>query len=153
METARQRTMHSPLGELTVSEFAGHIVAIDWGRGAEQASSALLREATDQLNAYFDDQRHVFDLPLAPAGTAFQKKVWAALAQIPYGATETYGAVARSLGSSARAVGGACGRNPIPIVVPCHRVVAAKLTDGGYSGGEGLKTKLALLRLERAILC
>jgi methylated-DNA-[protein]-cysteine S-methyltransferase len=151
-EPARQLTLHTPLGEVTVSEASGGIVALDWGRGARQESSPLLREAARQLNAYFDDRLERFDLPLKPHGTPFQFAVWKALRRIPKGETRTYGELAQLLGSSARAIGSACARNPIPIIVPCHRVTAATGKLGGFSGGDGLATKLALLRLERAIL-
>ena len=92
-----------------------------------------------------------FDLPLAPAGTEYRRKVWHALTLIPYGATRTYGELAAIAGGSARSVGQANGRNPIPIVIPCHRVLAS--TDlGGYSGGDGLETKRWLLAHEGAAL-
>ncbi|MCC6531877.1 MAG: methylated-DNA--[protein]-cysteine S-methyltransferase [Burkholderiales bacterium] len=92
---------------------------------------ALAREACRQIRAYLRDPRHRFDLPCAPEGTPFQQRVWAAIARIPSGATLTYGELAAAIGSGARAVGGACGSNPIPLIVPCHRVVAA----GGGLGG------------------
>jgi methylated-DNA-[protein]-cysteine S-methyltransferase len=107
----------------------------------------LLRRAREQLHAYFDDELSVFDLPLEPAGTLYQRRVWRALCAIPYGATRTYLDIARDAGGSARSVGQANGRNPIPIIIPCHRVVAATHL-GGYSGGEGLATKRWLLALE-----
>ena len=90
-----------------------------------------------------------FDLPLAPAGTDFRRAVWQSMLDIPYGEPLTYGAIARHLGSVARAVGGACGANPIPIIIPCHRVLAAKHHIGGYSGESGWKQYL--LRIEGAI--
>jgi methylated-DNA-[protein]-cysteine S-methyltransferase len=90
-----------------------------------------------------------FDLPVAPHGSAFQCRVWDALRAIPPGETRTYGDLAQLLGSSARAIGQANGANPIPIVIPCHRVVAAAGRLGGYSGGEGAATKRVLLDLER----
>ena len=88
-----------------------------------------------------------FDLPLAPAGTPYRQRVWAALCDIPYGATRTYTDIARVAGGGSRSVGGANGANPIPILIPCHRVVAVG-GIGGYSGGDGLETKRRLLRLE-----
>jgi methylated-DNA-[protein]-cysteine S-methyltransferase len=102
-----------------------------------------------QIQDYFDGTRASFDLPLAPHGTAFQRRVWDALRAIPCGASRSYGDLARQLGSSARAVGQANGNNPIPILIPCHRVVAALGALGGYSGGEGPTTKLWLLEHER----
>jgi len=143
-------TLHSPLGEITVFEEDGRIVALDWGRGAGAGeATAVLAAARRQLDAYFDDPATVFDLPLAPAGTAFQRRVWEAMRAIPPGRTARYGALAAALGSSARAVGGACAGNPIPIIIPCHRVVGA-LSLGGYSGGEGEDTKRFLLAHEQA---
>lgn len=142
-----QLSLHSPIGDLTLSEEAGGIVALDWGWGRDQAETALLREARDQLFAYFDGALTAFDLPLAPAGSAYQRRVWQALRTIPYGQTLTYAAIAARAGGVARAVGQANGRNPIPILIPCHRVVAASGL-GGYSGGEGLDTKRWLLALE-----
>jgi methylated-DNA-[protein]-cysteine S-methyltransferase len=99
-----------------------------------------------------DGDRLAFDLPLAPAGTAYQRRVWQALCDIPPGVTRTYADIARAVGGSPRAVGGANGRNPIPIVIPCHRVVATT-GIGGYSGGDGPATKRYLLDHEsRALL-
>jgi methylated-DNA-[protein]-cysteine S-methyltransferase len=143
-------TLHSPLGELTIFEDGGRIVALAWGRGAGTGeTTAVLAAAKRQLDAYFDDGEARFDLPLAPAGTDFQKRVWAAMQAIPAGQTRRYGDIAAALGSAARAVGMACGANPIPIIIPCHRVVGAA-SLGGYSGGEGVETKRFLLAHERA---
>jgi methylated-DNA-[protein]-cysteine S-methyltransferase len=95
-------------------------------------ATALAREACAQLEAYIRDPRRGFELPCAPEGTAFQRAVWNAIATIPNAATRTYGELAHDLGSSARAVGNACGSNPIPLIVPCHRVVAASGRLGGF---------------------
>ncbi|MFC7607776.1 methylated-DNA--[protein]-cysteine S-methyltransferase [Teichococcus aestuarii] len=127
-------------------------MALDWGRGRDQTETPVLLAARDQLQDYFDGQRMVFDLPLAPHGSAFQRRVWAALAEIPPGETRSYAALAAGLGSVARAVGQANGANPIPIIIPCHRVVGANGALGGYSGGEGPATKRYLLDLERRSL-
>jgi methylated-DNA-[protein]-cysteine S-methyltransferase len=146
-----QLSLHTPLGDLTLSEEEGAIVALDWGRGRDQAETPLLRRARDQLQDYFDGTRTAFDLPLAPHGTAFQRKVWDALRAIPAGQTRSYGDIARQVGCrAARAIGQANGANPIPILIPCHRVVAADGALGGYSGGDGEATKRYLLDLERA---
>lgn len=145
-----QLTCLTPLGEVTVSEEGGAIVALDWGRGRDQAASALLTEAVRQIQDYFDGRRMDFDLPLAPHGSAFQLRVWAALRGIPAGETRTYGALAQQLHSAARAIGQANGSNPIPILIPCHRVIAAGGALGGYSGGDGPATKRWLLAHERA---
>ena len=144
-----QLTCLTPIGEVTVSEEDGAIVALDWGRGRDQACTPLLLEAVTQLQDYFDGTRAEFTLPLAPWGTPFQQRVWAALRAIPPGETRSYGDLALALGSSARAVGQANGANPIPILIPCHRVLAAAGALGGYSGGEGPSTKLWLLEHER----
>ena len=147
-----QLSLHSPVGDLTLFEEAGQLVSLDWGWVVDQSETTLLLRARDQLHAYFDGALEVFDLQLAPPGTAFQQRVWRALMEIPWGRTRTYGELAAGLRSSARAVGGACGRNPIPIISPCHRVLAAGGSLGGYSGDGGLETKAALLRLEGALL-
>lgn len=148
-----QLSFHTPLGDLTLSEEGGAIVALDWGRGRDQEETPLLRRARDQLQDYFDGVRTGFDLPLAPHGTDFQQKVWAALRTIPAGETRSYLDIAQQVGCRApRAVGQANGANPIPILIPCHRVVAADGSLGGYSGGEGEATKRYLLDLERRAL-
>ncbi|MBT4046698.1 MAG: methylated-DNA--[protein]-cysteine S-methyltransferase, partial [Rhodospirillaceae bacterium] len=125
-----------------------------WGWARDQSSSDLLDQAKAQLEAYFDGGRETFDLPLKPAGTDFQRRVWHLMEAIPYGNTKTYGAMAKDLRSTAgaaRAVGMACGANPIPVIIPCHRVLAAS-GMGGYSGEGGVETKVALLRLEGTLL-
>ena len=144
-----QLSLLTPLGALTLSEDDGAIVALDWGRGRDQQETPLLRAAADQLQDYFDGQRLQFDLPLAPFGSPFRQRVWAALRAIPPGETRGYGDLARELGTAARAIGGANGANPIPIIIPCHRVVGTGGALGGYSGGEGPQTKRFLLELER----
>lgn len=156
-------TLPSPLGDLTIFEEAGAVVALEFGRAGEsprankgrapagtEKPSALLKRAARQLDDYFDGKRRTFDLPLKPAGTAFQRKVWGRLAAIPRGRAETYGAIAKQLKSGARAVGTACGANPIPILIPCHRVLGAGGRLGGYSGEGGVATKRWLLEHEGA---
>jgi methylated-DNA-[protein]-cysteine S-methyltransferase len=143
--------LDSPLGTLTLTERNGALVAIDWGMQGRPSPTPLLERAADQLQAYFDGRLEVFNLPLAPDGTAFQKQVWARMAQIPYGTVMTYGALAKAIRSAPRAVGGACGRNPIPIILPCHRVLAADRSLTGYSGAGGTETKRTLLHLEGAL--
>lgn len=137
----------SPMGDLTVRSDGPAIVALDWGRAASQDNTALLNKARAQILAYFAGDLETFNIPLAPVGTAFQKKVWAAMQTIPFGQTQTYGDLARRIQSGPRPVGTACGVNPIPIIIPCHRVVAAHGL-GGYSGAGGLATKQTLLALE-----
>ena len=142
----------SPLGMLTLTEENGALTRIDYTPGASPLSPAtpLLREAEKQLNEYFAGKRTAFSLPLRPRGTAFQQAAWAELQRIPYGETITYGQQAARMGCprACRAVGGANGRNPLPIVIPCHRVVAAGGQWGGYTGG--LDKKQFLLALERS---
>ena len=137
----------SLLDALTVSEENGAIVAVDWGWGRDQDATPLLLKARGQIEEYLDGERRAFDLPLTPRGTSYRRRVWAALAGIPYGETRTYAQLAAVAGGGARSVGGANGANPIPLLIPCHRVVASTGL-GGYSGGEGLETKRRLLQLE-----
>ena len=148
----RRKTIKSPIGPLTLVEEGGALVQVvfdgDPGIAGREEDSPLLREAERQLAAYFAGHLQVFSLPLRTKGTPFQEKVWRALQQIPYGETRTYGELAASIGqpAAARAVGGANHRNPLPIVIPCHRVVAAHGGLGGYGGG--LDKKRWLLALE-----
>ncbi|RME63371.1 MAG: methylated-DNA--[protein]-cysteine S-methyltransferase, partial [Alphaproteobacteria bacterium] len=114
-----QLSLLTPYGEMTLSEEDGALVALDWGRGRDRQETPLLRRAARQLHAYFDGERTMFDLPLAPHGTPFQRRVWQTLRAVPYGQTLTYGALAARLSSHARAVGQAVGKNPLPIIVPC----------------------------------
>ncbi len=143
-------SVHSPLGPLTVTEQDGAITALDWGWSREAEETGLLCLARKQIGEYFDGTRSAFNLPLEPSGTPFQRSVWSRLLDIPYGSTESYGALARSIGTAARAIGGACARNPIPILIPCHRVLGSNGAVGGYSGGDGIESKHYLLRLEGA---
>ncbi len=140
--------LDSPVGPLTVTEQDDAIVELDWRRDSDTNASSLLIEARRQLQAYFAGMLKVFDLPVAPAGTPHQQKVWRAMQKIAFGDYQTYGALAAAIGSSPRAVGTACGRNPIPIIIPCHRVLAAGGHIGGYSGSGGPATKRTLLSLE-----
>ncbi len=146
-----EKIIESPVGRLSITEAKGAVVRIAWTDREAVVSAAetpLLARAAEQLGEYFAGTRRDFDLPLDPAGTPFQRRVWIEMARIPFGATASYGALARDLGSVARAVGGACGANPIPIVLPCHRVLGAGGALGGFSGGVGPATKRALLELE-----
>ena len=145
-------TFPSPQGFLNVTEDDGKIVKLDWLEkkdDKQQTETPLLLECKKQVEEYFRGERTAFDeLPLAPKGTDFQKNVWQALNKIAYGKVKTYGDIAHEVGSVARAVGGACGANPIPIIIPCHRVIAGNQTLGGFSGGQGGKSKKELLFLE-----
>lgn len=151
-------TLESPVGPilLTANDTAltnlymnQHRHAVDLPADAVEQETPLLTEAKRQLTAYFAGERQVFDLPLAPEGTEFQKKVWKQLEAIPYGETISYGELATRVGNAnaSRAVGLANGRNPISIIVPCHRVIGANGKLVGYGGG--LSNKEVLLGLER----
>jgi len=142
-----QLSLHSPLGDLTVSEEDGAIVSVDWGWGRDQNATVLLRQACEQLHAYFDGELTEFRLPLAPTGSSYRRRVWEALRAIPYGTTRTYAELAAVAGGSALSIGQANACNPIPLIIPCHRVVASSHL-GGYSGGDGVATKRWLLSLE-----
>ncbi len=146
--TRRCLTLDSPVGPLTVTEQDGALVSLEWRDQSDNGSSALLDNALRQLQAYFAGTLSEFDLPVVPAGTPHQQKVWRAMQKIAFGDYQTYGALAAAIGSSPRAVGTACGRNPIPIIIPCHRVLASGGKIGGYSGGAGPATKRDLLSLE-----
>jgi len=139
--------MHTPVGDVIVTEQDGAITAVGWGRVKQQDETPLLLQAREQLEEYFAGTRRDFDLPLRPAGSEFQQAVWRVMQAIPCGQTLTYGQVAAEIGGQARAVGGARGANPIPIIIPCHRILAANHM-GGYSGRGGVDTKQKLLALE-----
>lgn len=143
-----ERSVQSALGTITVVEHDGAIAAIEWGREARDETNLLI-EAERQLTAYFQHRLEKFDLPLAPSGDAFQQSVNALMQQIPYGQTRQYGDLSRDLGSMPQPVGNACGRNSIPIIIPCHRVVGASGL-GGFSAPGGVETKVALLKHEGA---
>jgi methylated-DNA-[protein]-cysteine S-methyltransferase len=144
----------SPIGPLRLASDGSSVTQLFMSPFAEPPDAwaaegnAVLTAAVTQLAEYFDGARTSFDLPLAPSGTAFQRRVWAALLTIPYGATTTYGAIANQIGypGKARAVGAANGANPISIIVPCHRVIGANGSLTGYGGG--LPRKAELLRRE-----
>lgn len=141
--------MHSPVGDLTLFAEDDAIVALEWGWGSVQDPSLLLQKAKAALDAYFDGTALLpTDLPLNPGGTAYRQRVWAALQQIPHGQTRSYAEIATQTGGSPRSVGGANAANPIPLLIPCHRVCATTGL-GGYSGGDGLPTKEFLLALEK----
>jgi len=142
----------SPLGPLTLIETDHAITHLHWDNRAGRDETPLLLEARRQLDAYFARELKEFDLSLNPAGTNFQKSVWDAMDRIPYGQTRTYGEISKEIGGMPRAVGVACGENPIAIIPPCHRVMAAGGKTGGYSGGNGVPHKLQLLVLEGSLL-
>ena len=142
-------TVPTQFGDLVLTETDGRITALRWGRATAEESSHVLEEARRQLIAYDAGKLEVFDLPLHIQGSDFQRAVCAAMSAIPFGETCTYGDIAKALSVPAQAVGQACGANPIPVIIPCHRVMGAKgLT--GFSGAGGVETKVALLRHEGA---
>ena len=156
-------TVDSPVGELRIVERGGAITAIEFEPwrppgdglplGGREDAHPLRAECARQLTAYFARQLKEFDLPLAPHGTEFQQRVWKELVEIGYGETASYGEIAARLGhtnAASRAVGLANGRNPIPIVIPCHRVIGADGSLTGYAGG--MERKQTLLGLEQDAL-
>lgn len=141
-------TVPTPTGPVTLTEQDGAITRSEWGGGGRDTSDVLVR-AAGQVHEYFQEQRKQFDLPMRVGGSAFQRRVCAAILAIPFGETRTYGELAETLGVPAQAVGQGCGGNPIPILIPCHRVLGARGL-GGFSGGVGVETKVWLLRHEKA---
>lgn len=147
-------TITSPIGHLLLEGDGDTLSAlrmVGTERPAPAPRGTTFATVVEQLEQYFAAERSRFDLRLAPHGTAFEQRVWAALLEIPYGATESYGALARRIGApdAARAVGLANGRNPIAVVIPCHRVIGA---DGSLTGfGGGLPRKRFLLDLEAGV--
>ncbi|HVO23899.1 MAG TPA: methylated-DNA--[protein]-cysteine S-methyltransferase [Candidatus Margulisiibacteriota bacterium] len=160
------RTLKTPVGVLRVAASEDSVVSIELPRRRSEpalerwlrshiphsAETPVLRAALAQLREYFAGKRRCFDVPADPAGTEFQRRVWSAVAAIPFGETTSYGTIAAALGGMqrARAVGAAVGANPIPIVIPCHRVVGADGSLTGYGGG--LRMKVWLLRHEGVLL-
>jgi len=138
----------SPFGLLGIAAAGGEITGLHWGAESRGTPTDLLREAEAQIADYLAGRRTAFDLPLR-FGEGFRGDFLRALVAIPYGRTRTYGDLARDLGVTAQAIGQACGRNRIPILIPCHRVLAAGGL-GGYSAPGGVETKVALLRHEGA---
>lgn len=149
--SAEHMVVDSPVGPLHLSTDGDSITGVAFVDEAPTSSDApLLREAARQLDAYFAGEREEFDLPLDPSGTDFQRRVWAALLDVAYGTTASYGEIATRLGfplSASRAIGLANGSNPIAIVVPCHRIIGANGSLTGYGGG--LDNKRLLLQLEQ----
>ena len=155
-------SMESPLGDLWLAKTERGLCRLDFGLdeaewvgllereriSAPRRDASQLADATIQLEEYFEGRRRSFDLPLDLSGTTFQRQVWMAAVNIPYGQVRSYGEIALTIEAprAMRAVGGALAKNPVPIVVPCHRVVRADGTLGGFSGGLGIKK--ALLAIE-----
>ena len=139
--------IETPLGTVHVTEKNGAITSLDWGTGKGARPTALADQVTEEIAAYFAGDLTEFTVPLRPEGSAFLKRFLETLRAIPYGQTRTYGEIAADLGVTAQAAGQACGANPMPILIPCHRVLGAS-SLGGYSGRGGIETKVALLKLE-----
>jgi len=145
-------TLQTRFGNWGLEADENGITALIWNAEPSNAEFSgktpdILTEGFRQLQAYAEGRLQVFDLPLAPKGSEFQQKVFAAMQAIPFGKTITYGDIAKSLNCPAQPVGQACGANPIPIIIPCHRVLA-KTGIGGFSGWGGVENKIALLKHE-----
>ena len=142
-ERLDQKSISSPIGRLTLVASEHGLRAVDWGAATKRRKqdSPLLQAAAMQLEEYFAGTRRALDLPLDLRGTPFQLRAWRALAEIPFGTTVTYGEQARRIGvpRAVRAIGAANGRNPLPIVLPCHRVIGADGSLTGYGGGLDVK--------------
>ncbi|MBM7785390.1 methylated-DNA--[protein]-cysteine S-methyltransferase [Tenggerimyces flavus] len=156
MSNATMAVIASPVGALELRVVDGHLTRIHFAGNAPLQEGTLdddpvLRATADQLREYFAGERTTFDVPMRLEGTAFQRMVWQLLLEIPYGETWSYGQLAKRIGPSAspRAVGAANGSNPIPVIVPCHRVIGANGKLVGYGGG--LDKKVGLLELEARV--
>jgi methylated-DNA-[protein]-cysteine S-methyltransferase len=142
-------SLHNSFGWFSLVEEDGRITQLLWEDRTDGFRSDVLKEGLNQLEAYFTGQLTQFDLPLAPKGTDFQQQVYRIMQDIPFGEVLTYGEVAKKLGVPAQPVGQACGSNPIPVIIPCHRIVGTG-NLGGFSGMGGVETKVQLLRHEGA---
>ena len=139
----------SPCGILSIHGDDDNIFSLQWSPSVTSKSNSLLNEAKRQLIAYFDKRLQTFDLPLKLLNSSlFQQNVLKQVSYVPYGKTITYGKISKALATSARAIGGACKRNPIPILIPCHRIIGENYKLTGYSGYMGTKTKNLLLKIE-----
>lgn len=139
----------TPFGTLSLVEAEGAITALEWRNATEGEATPLLIEAARQVAAYAAGDLTAFDLPLNPKGGPLQQDVMREMRAIPFGETRSYGDIARRLGVAAQPIGQACGANPIPIIIPCHRVTGTHGL-GGFSGRGGVEMKVALLRHEGA---
>lgn len=145
----------TPFGRLVIAADDLAIRRIRWDErtaAPDEPKTPLLAEARNQLRAYVERRLTVFDLPLETGGEGLQRQVWDLMQAIPYGQTMTYGEMGNRLSADARAIGSACGSNPIPIVIPCHRVVGGGGRLTGFSGGRGIDSKAQLLAHEGALL-
>lgn len=147
-----QITIETPVGWIVIEAQDDYLTKLYWLAPdiptEMQHPHPLLKEAEKQIHAYFSGQLKNFDLPIVPSNTARGKVLREAIIAVPYGQTETYAEVARRIGSAPRAIGQACARNPVPIIIPCHRILSAGGITGHYSGGNGTVTKRALLTFE-----
>jgi methylated-DNA-[protein]-cysteine S-methyltransferase len=143
-------SLDTPVGRFFLQQEGDHLVRTGWGGTETEDDTPLLNEATRQIESYFAGALEQFDLPLAYYCSDFQRRACEEMLNIPFGETITYAELAERLGSSAQAAGNACGGNPLPIVVPCHRVLGTN-NLGGYSGEGGIETKIALLKIESPI--
>lgn len=147
-------TITSPIGKIKITISNSKLIKIQLAAQnspSQNDQNKLIQNVISQLQKYFTDANFFFNLPMQPKGTAFQQKVWRALQNIPCGETKTYGKLAKQLNTSPRAIGNACSKNPIPIIIPCHRVVSQN-SDGGFMGktaGKSLKIKKWLLEHEQ----
>ena len=137
-------TADSPVGKLTLSSDGEALCALRFGEGGHDAPDEIIKKALCELDEYFAGRRTVFDIPLRPSGTEFQRAVWTALVSIPYGQTRSYADIAAAVGSplACRAVGMANHRNPIAVIIPCHRVIGKDGSLTGYAGGTDIKKYL-----------
>jgi len=142
-------SLNTPIGPLTIDSHVGTIWRLRWCEDPQGEETPELSESLRQLAAYFDGKLTQFDLPLQVRGSDLQCAVCEAMLDIPFGETRTYGDLAAELGAPAQTIGGACGGNPIPVIIPCHRILGAS-TLGGFSGLGGIETKVWLLRHEGA---
>jgi methylated-DNA-[protein]-cysteine S-methyltransferase len=140
-------TLQTPTGYLSYKSFNGKLLSLVWGDTYENQPEDF--NISKELDLYFQGKLRDFSMQVLPEGTAYQQKVWQALLTIPYGEVRTYKDIAEQIGSHARAVGSAVGKNPIPIIIPCHRVLGSNGSLTGFSGGEGITTKKQLLDLEQ----
>ena len=145
--------LSTPVGQLAIAGDGAAITRISWSvppaSTDRPVSDPVCEHAIAELEAYFDRRLTRFTVPFILIGTDFQRRVWEQMLDVPFGQVTTYGAIAGRLGAGARAVGTACGQNPIPIIVPCHRIVGSDGLLVGYSGGRGLETKRKLLDIEQ----
>ncbi|MCK5296013.1 MAG: methylated-DNA--[protein]-cysteine S-methyltransferase [Alphaproteobacteria bacterium] len=144
-----QMSFCTPLGSITLYEENNSIVSLDWGQTPENNETILLLEARNQIQAYFRGELKNFDIPVAPKGTDLQKITWNAIKKIPYGKTCFYSNIAKEINSFARSVGQACAKNPIPIIIPCHRILSKNSNKEYYSFFNGIESKRHLLNLEQ----